>query len=123
MILSLTIIGSFIGKLLGGYDTLLITLIIFVVMDYLTGVMKAIIEKKLSSSVGFKGIFKKILIFFLIGISVRIDLMLNDIGIRYIVIMFYLINEAISILENAGKMGLPLPPKLNEILESLKQKN
>ena len=123
MILSLTIRGSFIGKLLGGYDTLLITLIIFVVMDYLTGVMKAIIEKKLSSSVGFKGIFKKILIFFLIGISVRIDLMLNDIGIRYIVIMFYLINEAISILENAGKMGLPLPPKLNEILESLKQKN
>ena len=123
MILSLTIIGSFIGKLLGGYDTLLITLIIFVVMDYLTGVMKAIIEKKLSSSVGFKGIFKKILIFFLIGISVRIDLLLNDIGIRYIVIMFYLINEAISILENAGKMGLPLPPKLNEILESLKQKN
>ncbi len=123
MILSLTIIGSCIGKLLGGYDTLLITLIIFVVMDYLTGVMKAIIEKKLSSSVGFKGIFKKILIFFLIGISVRIDLMLNDIGIRYIVIMFYLINEAISILENAGKMGLPLPPKLNEILESLKQKN
>ena len=123
MILSLTIIGSFIGKLLGGYDMLLITLIIFVVMDYLTGVMKAIIEKKLSSSVGFKGIFKKILIFFLIVISVRIDLMLNDIGIRYIVIMFYLINEAISILENAGKMGLPLPPKLNEILESLKQKN
>ena len=123
MILSLTIIGSFIGKLLGGYDMLLITLIIFVVMDYLTGVMKAIIEKKLSSSVGFKGIFKKILIFFLIVISVRIDLMLNDIGIRYVVIMFYLINEAISILENAGKMGLPLPPKLNEILESLKQKN
>ena len=123
MILSLTIIGSFISKLLGGYDTLLITLIIFVIMDYLTGVMKAIIEKKLSSAVGFKGIFKKILIFFLIGISVRIDLMLNDIGIRYIVIMFYLINEAISILENAGKIGLPLPPKLLEILESLKQKN
>lgn len=114
-----TIFLSFIGKMLGGFDKLMIMLIIFMIMDYMTGLMKAIINKRISSEIGFKGIFKKILILFMIAISHEIDSVFNYVGIRYIIITFYIINEGISIIENASIIGLPIPPKIKSTLETL----
>lgn len=116
----LGIFNTIVGYWLGGFDEMLIALLIFMICDYLTGVMKAIIKKKVSSEIGFKGIFKKILILFLVGIAVRLDIILNlDDALRYLVIGFYIANEGISILENAGEMGLPFPKKLKEVLVQL----
>lgn len=116
----LGVFNSMIGYWLGGFDEMLIALLLFMLCDYLTGVMKAIIKKKVSSEIGFKGIFKKVLILFLVGIAVRLDVLLNlDHALRYLVIGFYLANEGISILENAGEMGLPFPKKLKEALVQL----
>lgn len=117
--LTTTIILSFIGKVLGGFDKLIIMLIIFMIMDYITGIMKAIINKRISSEVGFKGIFKKILILFMIAISHEIDSVFNYVGIRYLIITFYIINEGISIVENASIIGLPIPQKIKATLETL----
>jgi len=112
-------VGGFLGWALGGMDGLLYTLIAFVVLDYLTGVIVAIMEKKLSSEIGFKGILKKILIFVLVGIGnmVEVHLLKNGSAIRTAVIFFYLSNEGISILENCSKAGLPIPDKLKAVLE------
>lgn len=116
----LGIFNTIVGYWLGGFDEMLIALLIFMICDYLTGVMKAIIKKKVSSEIGFKGIFKKLLILFLVGIAVRLDIILNlDGALRYLVIGFYIANEGISILENAGEMGLPFPKKLKEVLVQL----
>lgn len=112
-------VGGFLGWALGGMDGLLYTLIAFVALDYLTGVIVAIIEKKLSSEIGFKGILKKVLIFVLVGIGNMVDvhLLKNGSAIRTAVIFFYLSNEGISILENCSKAGLPIPEKLKTVLE------
>lgn len=120
MKIGMTLISSFICKTLGCFDNLLTTLIIFILMDYITGVMKAIINKKLSSEVGFKGIFKKVLIIFMVALATGLDTLLNNSGIRYIVIIFYIVNEAISIIENAVKLGIPVPNKIKETLINLK---
>ncbi len=114
-------LGGYIGWFLGGFDGFLYALITFVIVDYITGIMVAIIEKKLSSEVGFRGIFKKVLIFSLVGIGNIIDdyIIKNGSAIRTAVIFFYLSNEGISILENAGKIGLPIPNKLREVLKQL----
>ncbi len=117
-----SIIVGTLGALFGEFDMLLITLTLFVVMDYLTGIMKAIISKNISSSVGFKGIFKKILIFFMVGVAVRIDMLLGIDELRYLVLVFYIINEGISIIENAGTIGLPIPDKIKSVLNELKNK-
>lgn len=117
-----SIIGGTFGALFGGFDMLLITLALFVVMDYLAGIMKAIISKNISSSIGFKGIFKKILIFFMVGVAVRIDMLLGTNELRYLVLVFYIINEGISIIENAGTIGLPIPDKIKSVLNELKNK-
>jgi len=92
-----------------------------VVIDYITGVMCAIVDKKLSSEVGFKGIFKKVLIFILVGVGNIIDVqVLGQAGVlRTAVIFFYLSNEGVSLLENAGHLGLPIPAKLKAVLEQL----
>ena len=112
--------NTMVGYWLGGLDVMLITLFVFMVTDYLTGVMKAIVNKKLSSEIGFKGIFKKVCIIFLIGVAVRLDIVLNlDESLRYLVIGFYIANEGISILENVGELGLPFPQKLKDILIQL----
>ena len=110
------------GWLLGGYDGFLYALIAFVVLDYLLGVMCAIIEKHLSSDVGARGILKKVVIFSLVGVAHIIDQnIIGDGGvIRTAVIFFYLSNEGISIIENATRLGLPIPEKLRDILEQLK---
>ncbi len=115
--------GGWIGWFLGGMDGFLYALIAFVVIDYLTGVMVAILEKKLSSEIGFRGICKKVLIFIIVSVAHIIDSRIigNGGAIRTAVIFFYLSNEGISILENTGKIGLPIPQKLKEVLEQLKE--
>ncbi|KNF08451.1 toxin secretion/phage lysis holin [Gottschalkia purinilytica] len=114
-------IGGWLGYFLGGWDGFLYALLTFVVIDYITGLMCAVLDKKLSSEVGFRGIFKKVLIFSLVAIGHIIDK--NVIGdgsvIRTAVIFFYLSNEGISILENAVHIGLPVPQRLKDILEQL----
>lgn len=114
-------VGGFLGWILGGMDGLLYTLIAFVVLDYLTGVIVAIIEKKLSSEIGFKGILKKVLIFVLVGIGNMVDTLLlkNGSAVRTAIIFFYVSNEGISILENCTRAGLPVPDKLKAVLEQL----
>lgn len=116
-------IGGCIGWILGGADGFLYALIAFVVIDYLTGIMASILEQKLSSEVGFRGIFKKILTFVLVGVAHIIDYYLvgGSSVIRTAVIFFYISNEGISILENTAKIGLPIPDKLRNILEQLKE--
>ena len=116
----LGLFNTMVGYWLGGLDVMLITLFVFMVTDYLTGVMKAIVNKKLSSEIGFKGIFKKVCIIFLIGVAVRLDIVLNlGESLRYLVIGFYIANEGISILENVGELGLPFPQKLKDMLIQL----
>lgn len=114
-------IGGYVGWLLGGWDGFLYALVAFVGIDYLTGVMVAILERKLSSEVGFRGIFKKVLIFGLVGIGNTIDVYLlnNGSAIRTAVIFFYISNEGISIIENTAKIGLPIPEKLKTALKQL----
>ena len=114
-------VGGWLGYFLGGCDGLLYALIAFVVIDYVTGVMCAIIDKTLSSNVGFKGIFRKVLIFVMVGIGHVIDTQLIGSGdaLRTAVIFFYISNEGVSLLENAGHIGLPIPEKLKEVLAQL----
>lgn len=115
------ILGGWIGYFLGGFDGLLVELIIFVVADYITGVMCAIADKKLSSAVGFRGICRKMLIFILVGIANILDVEVIQTGriLRSAIIFFYISNEGISLLENAGYLGLPIPSKLKAVLEQL----
>lgn len=120
-----TVIGGYIGWFLGGMDGFMYALIAFVVIDYITGLMVAVLEKKLSSEVGFRGIFKKVLIFALVGIGNIVDVYLvkNGSSIRTSVIFFYLSNEGISIIENIGIIGLPIPEKLKKALEQLNKED
>lgn len=119
-----TVIGGWLGFYLGGMDGLLVALVMFVVADYITGVMCAISERKLSSSIGFKGIFRKILIFILVGVANELDMAIVGSAnvIRTAVIFFYISNEGISLLENAAHLGLPIPEKLKQVLEQLHNK-
>nr|DAP40062.1 MAG TPA: holin [Caudoviricetes sp.] len=119
--IAFTAFGGFLGWFLGGVDGFLYALIAFVVIDYITGVMCAIVDKNLSSAVGFKGICRKVLIFTMVGIANILDVyILGEAGVlRTAVIFFYLSNEGVSILENSAHMGLPIPEKLKDILEQL----
>ena len=119
--MAFAVIGGWLGFFLGGLDGMLIALIIFVVLDYVTGVMCAISDKKLSSEVGFKGIFRKVLIFMLVGVANIVDVHVVGTGsaLRGAVVAFYLSNEGLSMLENAAHLGLPIPDKLKEILAQL----
>lgn len=114
-------VGGWLGYFLGGCDGLLIALVVFAVVDYVTGVMCAIADKELSSEVGFKGICRKVLIFILVGIANILDVQVIGTGsvLRTAVIFFYLSNEGVSLLENAGHLGLPIPEKLKAVLEQL----
>ena len=119
-----TALGGWLGWFLGGCDGLIYALIAFVVVDYITGVMCAVVNKQLSSEVGFRGIFRKVLIFMLVGVGNIVDKQLIGSGsvIRTAVVFFYLSNEGISIIENAGILGLPIPQKLKDVLAQLKGK-
>ena len=122
--IAFTAFGGFLGWFLGGIDGFLYALIAFTVIDYITGVMCAITDKKLSSSVGFKGICRKVLIFTLVGIGNIVDVYVLGQGgvLRTAVIFFYLSNEGVSILENSAHLGLPIPEKLKEVLEQLHER-
>lgn len=125
MKMSWTALGGALGAVLGGMDGFLLALIIFVIIDYITGVMVAIVRQKLSSEIGFKGIAKKIAIFCLVAVAAVIDSKIIKDGsvIRMSVIFFYLSNEGISILENVSNLGLPIPKKLKNVLEQLKDED
>ncbi len=114
-------VGGWLGYFLGGCDGLLYTLLAFVVLDYVTGIMCAVADHKLSSAVGFRGIFRKILIFALVGVGHLLDVqVLGAVGVlRTAVIFFYLSNEGVSLVENAAHLGLPIPAKLKAVLEQL----
>ena len=116
-----TAVGGWLGYFLGGCDGLLIALAVFVVADYITGVMCAVSDKKLSSEVGFEGICRKIIIFLLVGIAHILDVTMIATGsvLRTAVTFFYLSNEGVSLLENAAHLGLPIPEKLKDVLEQL----
>ena len=116
-----TAIGGWLGWFLGGCDGLMYALIAFVVVDYITGIMCAIVDKKLSSEVGFKGICKKVLIFLLVGMANILDVNIIGSGsvLRTAAIFFYLSNEGVSLLENAAHLGLPVPNAMKEVLQQL----
>ena len=120
-----TVLGGWLGYFLVGCDGLLIALVAFVSIDYVTGVMCAVSDKDLSSRVGFKGICRKILIFALVGVDNLIDVQVIQTGsiLRTAVMFFYLSNEGVSLLENAAHLGLPIPKKLKAVLEQLHDKH
>ena len=120
-----TVLGGWIGYFLGGCDGLIIALASFVAVDYFTGLMCAINDKRLSSKAGFKGICRKVLIFTLVGVANIIDIQVIRTGsvLRTAVLFFYLSNEGVSLLENASHLGLPIPKKLKEVLEQLHDKH
>lgn len=116
----LTAFITWVGWLVGGYDTMMITLLLFMGGDYLSGILCGIAKKKLSSEVGFVGIFKKIMIILLVAGTNLLGQATGVEGLRYLVISFYLANEGISIIENASILGLPVPQKVKDVLEQLK---
>ena len=117
-------VGGWLGWFLGGSDGLLYALIAFVVIDYITGVMCAITDHTLSSSVGFKGICRKLLIFLMVGIANILDIYVIGTGsvLRTAAIFFYLSNEGVSLLENSAHLGLPIPGAIKEVLEQLHER-
>ena len=122
--IAITALGGWLGYFLGGMDGLMIALNVMMTLDYISGVMCAIIDKKLSSAVGFKGICKKVFILMLVGVAHIIDLHVVGTGsaLRGAVICFYMSNEGLSLLENAAHIGLPIPDKLRDILTQLHDK-
>lgn len=122
--IGISVCGGVLGWFLGGADGFLYTLIAFTIIDYISGVMCAVADQKLSSAVGFRGIFRKVLIFTLVGIGNMIDRYVLGTGgvLRTAVIFFYLSNEGISLLENSAHLGLPIPKKLKDVLEQLHKK-
>ena len=119
------IIGGFVGWFFGGFDLAIILLIVFIVIDYISGVASAYVNKALSSSVGFKGIVKKILIFLLVGMGHILDITVLGEGemIRTAVIFFYVANEGLSILENCASLSLPIPEVLKKALAKITEQN
>lgn len=120
----IAVIGGILTYIFGGWDTCLIVLVLFITIDYLTGVFNGLIHHKLNSQVGFNGILRKSEILMILIVAVLLDRLLNN-GtwvFRTLICYFYIANEGISILENIGKCGVPLPPKLLVTLEQLKKK-
>ncbi len=118
-------IGGWLGYFLGGCDGLLYALIAFTVIDYISGVMCGIVDGKLSSSIGFKGICRKVIVFMLVGVATILDTRIFQTGsvLRTAVIFFYLSNEGISLLENASHLGLPIPTVVKKALNQLHDKS
>lgn len=115
------LVGGFVGWFFGNTDGFLLALIAFTIADYISGVLAAIAHRELSSEVGFKGIARKILIFTLVGLAHLLDayLLQGSDALRMAVIFFYISNEGISLLENATRLGLPVPPQIQQALRNL----
>lgn len=117
------IVGGFLSYWLGGLDVLLKTIVFLAVVDYITGLIKGIYLKQLSSQIGFKGLLKKIVMFIVIAVAYVIqELIGGKIPLREVVIMFYIANEALSMLENAA-VFVPIPEKLKDVLLQLRDKD
>ena len=116
-------LGGAAAYLWGPWDALIIALVIFVVLDYITGIAKAAVRRELSSKAGFQGLLKKVAIFVLVAIGTVMDSVIPaaNHAIRSAVIMFYIANEGLSILENAGEIGLPMPEALKAALKKLSE--
>ncbi|ELY5747898.1 phage holin family protein [Streptococcus iniae] len=116
-------IGGLLGSIFGEVNGFLFALLVFITIDYLTGIMAAVVEKNLSSAIGFKGLFKKVVLLFLVAIGQIIDNHILKQGgiVRTTIIFFYLSNEGLSIIENASRIGLPVPEKLKMVLKQLKK--
>lgn len=112
------VIGCGCAAIWGELDGLLLALLIFIAADYLTGVIKAVIKKQLSSEIGFKGLLRKVLIMIVVGIANVLDVYVLKNGpiFRSGACLFYIANEGISIMENVAEMGVPFPKKLKEKL-------
>ena len=119
--MAITAVGGWLGYFVGGVDGLMTALLVFMVLDYVTGLMCAVVDKKLSSAVGFKGICKKLLIIILVGVAHVVDVHVVGTGeaLRSAVVCFYLSNEGVSVLENAAHLGLPVPEKLKNVLAQI----
>lgn len=116
-------LGTTITWLFGTWDTAIMVLVTFMVLDYLTGIVRAYINKEVSSAVGLKGIAKKVVIFVVLIVAVLLDRLLNT-GMwvfRTLICYFYIANEGISLLENCAGLGLPIPDKLKDALAQLKE--
>lgn len=117
------VVGGFVAYWLGGFDAILISLIAMIVIDYISGILAAVYNKTLNSEIGWKGIIKKVFMLLIVAVACIIEKATgNAVAIREIVIMFFIFNEGISIIENAGHLGLPIPKKLVDILEQLENK-
>lgn len=119
---AVSIFGYITTLLYGGFSKLLLLLIAFVIVDYVTGIMAAYVKKRLSSRVCFKGIAQKVFIFALVSIAHVVDTILGTNMIKDVTILFYLVNEFISIMENATRMGVPIPDMLKKVIEAIKKK-
>ena len=116
--------GGIIAVLFGAWDKLLYTLMILMVLDYALGIIKAVYTKTLSSEIGFKGLLKKIAMLVIVALANTIqNLMGGNVAVREIVIMFYIANEGISILENSAVILPQMPDKLKDILLQLRGDN
>lgn len=117
------LVGGFIVSLFGGWDVMLYTILLFAILDYFTGILKAAYKKELSSAIGFKGIVKKIMVFVVIAVAYNVQRMTGDtIPLREIIIVFFICNEALSILENAAEF-INIPQQLKDVLLQLRDKN
>lgn len=121
--ITLAVICGYLSFALGGCDALLKTLVYLTVADYITGVLVAIYKREISSKIGYKGICRKVMMFFIIALSNFVDDAVGAEIVRNITIVFYISNEGISILENADKMGVPIPDKLREVLKQFKDRD
>ena len=114
-----------VGFLFGSADGLIIALVVLIVLDYISGVMAAVVEKRLSSEIGAKGIAKKVFMLLIVAVANIVDI--NVIGeghvLRAVTVVFYIANECISLIENAGRLGVPVPKKLLDVLAQLKDKD
>lgn len=117
-------IGGIVTYIWGPWDALIVALVAMVIIDYITGVIKAAVQGKLSSAVGFRWLLKKVAIFLLVAVGVMVDRVIpaTNEAVRSAVIFFYIANEGLSILENAGELGLPLPAALKKSLEKMQDK-
>ena len=117
-------IGVLVGEFLGDFDHLLYALVVFIAVDYITGILCAVLDKNLSSEIGFQGIVRKVAIFLIVGVANVLDVHIIGSGcvLRSAVIFFYLSNEGISIVGHAARMGLPVPKKLQDAMKEIREK-
>lgn len=120
--LAVAAVGAFLTTFFGGWDTMLQVLVLFVALDYVTGVVAAWYEKQLNSDIGARGIVKKFLLFIIVALAFQVDKAIGQEIFRSLSIWFYLANESLSIIENVGRCGVPIPAFLRTALEQMKQK-